>query len=376
MADRFQKLYSTAPNLYTEGCPVLIEAGALQKDTESGAVLAQLKMQNIGEKPIASCKVSVIAYENNGNKVEGVEGFSYLDLNADPGTEFGSKTPVFLPDNTTRKFDAVVTEIVFSDGDVKYLEDSNWKSVPERKAITTVLDSTELVTQFSSEIGCKAEYIPQVKEGLFMCSCGGINMDNVPKCCRCGNSLDSLNKLMSQDYLESRISERKKQEANAAAKKTEKKKALRKKAIIGAVALVVILIGYCTFNMIQGMNSILPGKLSWGDTYKQAERKLGRNVEKHPKLRTLGKDIKHLGYNASAGFHFQEHVGLDSLYEVFVNFDESMNSMEKVLTKKYGEPQSRSDDGDDNIEWVYQDTEIILFSMGSSSCVVWYRIAD
>ena len=373
MADRFQKLYSTAPNLYSEGCPVLIEAGALQKDTESGAVLAQLKMQNIGEKPIASCKVSVIAYENNGNKVEGVEGFSYLDLNADPGTEFGSKTPVFLPDNTTRKFDAVVTEIVFSDGDVKYLEDSNWKSVPERKAISIALDSTELVTQFSSEIGCKAEFIPQVKEGLFMCSCGGINMDNVHKCWRCGNSMDSLNKLMGQDYLESRISERKKQEANAAAKKTEKKKALRKRAIIGAVALAVILIGFIAVNMIQGMNSILPGKLSWGDTYKQAERKLGLNVEKHPKLRYLEKDIKNVGYNGRASFQFQEHIGLDSLYQVVVSFDESKEKIEKALTKKFGEPQSRSD-GD--ICWVYKDTEITLFSIGTSSCMVRYHIAN
>ena len=107
MADRFQRLYTLTPNLYKYGCSVLIEAGALQKDTERNAVLAQLKMKNIGKKPIASCKVSISAYENNGNRVKGVEGFSYLDLNADPGAEFGSKTPVFLPDTAVRRLRSI-----------------------------------------------------------------------------------------------------------------------------------------------------------------------------------------------------------------------------------------------------------------------------
>lgn len=42
MAERFQRLYALKPNLYSKGCPIIIEAGALQKDTESGTVLAQM----------------------------------------------------------------------------------------------------------------------------------------------------------------------------------------------------------------------------------------------------------------------------------------------------------------------------------------------
>lgn len=113
MAERFQRLYALKPNLYSKGCPIIIEAGALQKDTESGTVLAQIKMRNIGEKTVASCKVSLKTYENNGDEVEGVSNFSYLDLNADSGDEFGTKVPIILPNKTTRSFTVDIDEVVF-----------------------------------------------------------------------------------------------------------------------------------------------------------------------------------------------------------------------------------------------------------------------
>lgn len=357
MTDRFQKLYSLTPYLYTEGCPVLIEAGALQKDTESGAVLAQIKMQNIGEKTIASCKVSVMAYENNGNRLEGVEGFSYLDLNADPGTQFGSRTPVFLPDNTTRKINVAVTEIVFSDGTVQKEEEKNWKQIPERRPIATVLDSPELVAQFSAEIGCKAELAPAVKEGLFLCSCGNINLDSVQKCNHCGNTIDSLNKLMDKEYLESRVNERKKQEADAVARKVSKQKAVRKKVLKGTIVLAIVIAVYMV-NMIRGMNSILPDKVTWDDTYKQVERKIGADAEKYGTGRLVG-ETKHLGYNGEAVFNFD--VNSDLLQEVYVWYDEDRDTLEKVLTKKYGDPQDRSSN---IIIWIYKDTEISLGESG------------
>ena len=46
MAERFTKVFSLTPNLYAKGCPIIIEAGALQKDTETGNLIAQLKMKD------------------------------------------------------------------------------------------------------------------------------------------------------------------------------------------------------------------------------------------------------------------------------------------------------------------------------------------
>ena len=52
---------------------------------------------------------------------------------------------------------------------------------------------------------------------------------------------------------------------------------------------------------------------------------------------------------------------------------ENQDAMEKVLTKKYGDPQERSDLGSFYlITWIYNDTEITLGGLGSYSSYVRY----
>ena len=154
--------------------------------------------------------------------------------------------------------------------------------------------------------------------------------------------------------------------------KAVKQKALRKKIIIGAIALIAVLAVYSIVNMIQGMNSILPEKVTWEDTYKQVEKKIGSGVEKHPKVRYLEiGETKHLGYKVRAQFLFNKKT--DLLREVSVFVDENQETMEKVLTKKYGEPQERSDWGSFClVKWIYEDTEITLGDLGSYSSYVRY----
>ena len=52
MSERYGRLYSLPENLYAEGAPVIISAGNLLKDTQTGKILAQLKIKNISSKII------------------------------------------------------------------------------------------------------------------------------------------------------------------------------------------------------------------------------------------------------------------------------------------------------------------------------------
>lgn len=133
MAERFVNVFKLAPNLHTKGCPIIVEAGALLKDTETGNMIAQLKMKNIGEKAIVSCKVSLNAYENNGTEIEGVKDYSYLDLNVATGDEFGGKTPIFLPVDITRSFSVIINEIVFKDKTSVSFGSAGLKPLPEQE---------------------------------------------------------------------------------------------------------------------------------------------------------------------------------------------------------------------------------------------------
>lgn len=113
MAARYKSIFSLEPNIHSYGCSIILVAGALQYDTESGAVIGQLKMRNIGRKNIVSCKVSLKAYDNDGYEIEGVKGFSYLNTNAENGAEFGSKVPIKMPD-TSKSYISSLDSIIRS----------------------------------------------------------------------------------------------------------------------------------------------------------------------------------------------------------------------------------------------------------------------
>lgn len=118
MSERYSRLFSLPTNLYTEGAPVLIAAGALLKDNRSGKVLAQLKFRNISQKAIQSVKVKVNACDTAGCPLAGVDSFSYLDLSVAAGEEFGQSKPIYLPDATTRSFTVEILSVVFTDHEV------------------------------------------------------------------------------------------------------------------------------------------------------------------------------------------------------------------------------------------------------------------
>ncbi|MDD6967055.1 MAG: hypothetical protein PUK18_06090 [Firmicutes bacterium] len=118
MSERYSRLFSLPTNLYTEGSPVLIAAGALLKDNQTGKVLAQLKFRNISQKAIQSVKVKVNACDTAGCPLAGMDSFSYLDLSVAAGEEFGQSKPIYLPDATTRAFSVEILSVVFADHEV------------------------------------------------------------------------------------------------------------------------------------------------------------------------------------------------------------------------------------------------------------------
>lgn len=243
MANRFQRLFSLTPNIFTKGCPIIIEAGALQKDTESGATIAQIKMRNIGEKAIASCKLSVKAFENNGDEVEGVSDFSYLDLNAARGAEFGTKVPIILPDRTTRRFEVDINEIVFMDGSVQKMNNNQWEPIPEHRKIEEAINDKLLAEQYKREVGGAAELLPEKRDGFFLCTCGAVNLDSSDTCYRCGNTYESLVKLIDNEYLSKKLDERNKRiEAENIEKQQKNKKLLKIAIAAGAILLILVII--------------------------------------------------------------------------------------------------------------------------------------
>mgnify|MGYP004418353471 FL=1 len=56
MSERYIRVFSLKSEIYAASSPIVISAGALLKDSQTGNIIAQLKFTNISEKTIVAIK--------------------------------------------------------------------------------------------------------------------------------------------------------------------------------------------------------------------------------------------------------------------------------------------------------------------------------
>lgn len=275
MSSRFDKLASLPENLYTTGAPVIIAAGALLKDNQTGHVLVQLKFHSISDKVIKAIKVSVAAFDVYGKELPGVSEYQYLDLSAERDDLFGQKQAIPLPDEVTRSVQVSCTGVVFDDGsDWSAPADAQWEPLPQQERLSDVLG--DLVCQYRRYTTNSAELLPADHGDLWLCACGQINHSGEERCCACKQEKAALLAALDRDTLaqhqadydravaeakaaqerkrqeEEAAQEKKRQEAKAAlerrrqaeqarAKKT-RKIVLISTAVVAAVVVVALLV--------------------------------------------------------------------------------------------------------------------------------------
>lgn len=254
MAKRFERLFQLPPNLYVERAPVILAAGVLSKDNETGNIIAQLKFQSVSEKRIKAVKVSIVAYDVSNAEVQGVTDYQYLELNIDNGDEFGSNKAIVMPVAVTRAFAVGSILVVFKDG-------SMWEStgefavLPAKKSLTFALSGLEMEQQYRLATNDSAAYIPIEYQDLWQCSCGTWNKEII--CTQCRIYKSKVFSALDSDVLEEQMSirlakEQEQREAEAAlqaqlqaeaeARRNKIKKRLTIFAII-ALAVVILLVG-------------------------------------------------------------------------------------------------------------------------------------
>ena len=115
MAERFERLYKLPEKLYINDLPVIISAGALLKDRQTGSIVVQLKFHSVSENTIKAVKVSLSTFDVSGAETQGVRDYQYLDLNIHNGQEFGANKAIVIPSAVTRSFTISDIAVVFSD---------------------------------------------------------------------------------------------------------------------------------------------------------------------------------------------------------------------------------------------------------------------
>ena len=198
MAERFNTLYSLSDNLYLEGFPFVVSAGKLLFDTQTGKALAQLKIKNLSGKNLSALKIKLTCFDVAKHEL-GDKEFTYLDLNTTANTEFGQKTPVYLPYSETRSFEVNFIEAVYSDGEVLSAPTGSLYAVPSPQSI--LVFGKELAEEYQLIHGEKCEFIPQKHNSLWICSCGAVNSNKNDTCHNCRNNYEGLSSDASKEVL-------------------------------------------------------------------------------------------------------------------------------------------------------------------------------
>ncbi len=242
MAERYTRLFTLPQDLYTAGSPLVIAAGALLKDTQTGRVLAQLKLRSISDQTIRAVKLRVIGYDVS-QEVLCRQEHQYLDLDVKRDALFGAKEAILFPVSSVRSFTVEPLAVYFADGSSYLYEDSRWESLPAQEDLISRLFDAELIRQYRLETSEKSRYVPLSTRDLWLCSCGEIN--HPFECChRCGMDLDSLDRLLSVDVLRECKNQRLLDEAAEAAQRDEQRHSLSYKLKrAGLILIPVVLIG-------------------------------------------------------------------------------------------------------------------------------------
>ncbi len=184
MAERFEKLFALPSNLYVEESPLVISAGSLLKDTQTGKIISQLKFQSVSKKNIKALKISIKAFDVSGMPLQGVDEYQYLDLSVCNGSSFGSDKAIIMPNGNCRSIEIGAIVVVFSDSTTWSGDLKGFKSLTSPQKIPFIANE-ELIKQYRIATTQKALYIPNEQKDCWVCTCGTINKDESCTNCHC-----------------------------------------------------------------------------------------------------------------------------------------------------------------------------------------------
>lgn len=206
MSEKYTIVQHEKRLFWLQNCPVLLHSYALTKDNTNNSIFLQCKFENIADKPIKAMNIAVKCSDVSHQELANVDNFPYLDINVQSYTLFGDKTPVALPNNTTRNVRIIPLKVIFSD-------DTTWENTSERAYELAEYEQQpisslgELADQYKRDLHkiCtdseKHNYLPANVNGFTVCGCGKVVLPDTQYCASCGVDFSKLFAINNSEIL-------------------------------------------------------------------------------------------------------------------------------------------------------------------------------
>ena len=305
MDPRFTELFRLPPNVHQDGCPAFINTGVIIRDNYSGQAMAQIILGSLSAHAIVACTVEIRTFAVNGQPLDTIP-YSYLDLRVPVNAYFGGNVSIPLPNPNARRLQVLVREVVTDPFRVWKSENDTLYPLPQPARLETILPDPRHLQHYNAAVGKACVFIPKIEQGLFVCTCGQLNVAQEGPCKRCGSTFEALNGPLDPEAIHAAVMEQYRLEeeariaaeqaaeeariaaeqakAEALAAKKAKQKIARKRALKITAVLAVLAILACVTVFV-----ILPG-VENSNAYKAAAAMLdeGRYTEAESAFLALG----------------------------------------------------------------------------------------
>lgn len=206
MSEKYTIVQHEKRLFWLQDCPVLLHSYALTKNNTNNSIFLQCKFENIADTAIKAMNIAVKCSDVSHQELANVDNFPYLDINVQPYTLFGDKTPVALLNNTTRNVRIIPLKVIFSD-------DTTWENTSERAYELAEYEQQpisslgELADQYKRDLHkiCtdseKHNYLPANVNGFTVCGCGKVVLPDTQYCASCGIDFSKLFAINNSEIL-------------------------------------------------------------------------------------------------------------------------------------------------------------------------------
>ena len=206
MSEKYTIVQHEKRLFWLQDCPVLLHSYALTKNNTNNSIFLQCKFENIADKPIKAMNIAVKCSDVSHQELANVDNFPYLDIDVQPYMLFADKTPVALPDNTTRNVRIIPLKVIFGD-------DTTWENTFERAYELAEYEQQpisslgELADQYKRDLHkiCtdseKHNYLPANVNGFTVCGCGKVVLPDTQYCASCGVDFSKLFAINNSEIL-------------------------------------------------------------------------------------------------------------------------------------------------------------------------------
>ena len=270
MSEKYTIVQHEKRLFWLQDCPVLLHSYALTKNNTNNSIFLQCKFENIADTAIKAMNIAVKCSDIAHKQVTNIDNFSYLDISVQPYSLFGDKTPVVLPDNTTRNVSIIPLKVIFSD-------DTTWENTSERAYELAEYEQQpisslgELADQYKRDLhkicadSDKHNYLPTNVNGFTVCGCGKITLNSAESCPQCHVFFQKLFDTNDAEKLQSNLSHynalleeqaqkdeeiKKERQRQAELAKQKFKTTAKKVSIIGGSIIAIAALGILTKQVI------------------------------------------------------------------------------------------------------------------------------